>query len=158
MAKLRRFKLKDANIYHKIAHSSEDIARYVPNLVRSELFLTRKLVDEFANVDFFTKFAFLVCDKNWEPIGAIYAFQEPAYNALNVSYFLAKDYRRLGLMKDALNLFISYCKNCTPYESLFFDVLPENTESQMLVNALGTHSIGTFEDIFIFERNELLLN
>lgn len=157
MVHLRKFTIHDSENYRRLSTSSGDIAQWVPDLVENSPISNANLVREFVEADFATEYDFIICSKIGTPVGAICASQEPVFNALNVSYFIGAGYRRLGYMKQALNIFINYCRESTPYDSLFFDVLPGNKASSNLIENFGAKNIGRFCELVYFERYELVL-
>ena len=148
---LETFTICRSKEYYELAHSSDDIEKYLPGFVKNSLESSAKAVDTFSMYNYWNDFAFLITNNIHTPVGAIFAYQNLVSNALDVNYFIGDKYRRQGFMKSAIMAFKDYIKSNTPYSYLMFDVRIDNIPSQKLLTSLGARNLG-FSDFYPFEH------
>ena len=155
---LRPLKFRDFSDYFQLTHSDPDIKLYIPGIVQD----TKAKAGEFLgyyNADYESEYAYMI---EWHsntgiyPVGALFASAETIYyDCLNVTFFIAKEYRGRGYMKEALANFSAFLSG-TRYKSLLFDVQKDNIPSKRLLQRIGAIYTGTITvSIFEFERFEL---
>lgn len=134
---LRNFTCEDALPYYKIAHD-EAVAKYVGNAYPFNLDEALELVETYSELMGNGKdFYFAITNKDKKIIGVIIAVQ-PINGSLDVSAFVAKEYRRTGIMTTSMKAFISWLRHKHPeITTLHFLVKKENLPSNMQLRKIG---------------------
>lgn len=129
---IRKIMATDAEAYYNMTRIKQDEAlKRVHGLVASNRKESEQLVEYLSKLDFVHDFGFLICyDKT--PVGYILATEDILFsNCLNVAAFCAASYRRKGIMTEAMQLFIDFCKRYpnSRHNSLILDIESDNIAS-----------------------------
>lgn len=159
---LRRLTDEDAERYHKISHSSEDIRWYVPFAVFNTLAETTSQVHKWSNADFQKEFVFAITLMNVngksKVIGTIWADMSKSQNSVSICYFMANKYREHGYTKKAVSQLLRYLHENTWYDSALFYVEQGNEISKELVVSLGGQQVAIIDEwLGRFYQYEILL-
>ena len=148
---IRKITINDTTAYFKMTNINDDPdLNYVHGLVSSSnSFEKKKKIVEYLStkLDFIHDFGFLIC-RNQIPVGFILATQDRVFTeCLNVAAFCKKDCRSLGIMTEAMFLFINYLKTNTSchHKSLILDIKSDNQASIKSAKKIGAYPICTVQ-------------
>jgi len=150
---LREFRKEDKENYLKIANESS-IKKYVPFSSPDNLKECAELMKYYSNMDFVNDFYFLIEDKiTHQLVGALLCYRTETF-ALDVSYFIAKDFRGNGLILEALKLLGSYLLEQTVYKTMFFMIKKDNLPSIKVMEKLGAQILYNL-DLTLYFRYQI---
>ena len=144
---IRKIQSDDTKTFFDMTRISGDPSlKYVHGLVTESYEECKELVSYLANLDFVHDYGFLVC-RGKDPVGYILATQNRVFcECLDVAAFCKKGCRGLGIMTEAMFLFIDYLKS-TPYKSLILDIESDNRSSISSAKKIGAYPICTVQYI-----------
>lgn len=133
---LRTFKLKDANQFFSIIQD-EEIKQYLKGIYEKSKARVKENLVIYMDADFINDYYYAVEDrKSGELIGAIIATRMNKHE-IEVAYFVGKEYRQQGYMKEALNSFLNRVCYWNKEKTFKFVIDKQNIPSISLMKSLN---------------------
>lgn len=131
---LRNFNLDDVKTFYAIAHD-ESVKRFVPYAYSEDEYEAFENVSIYSNGDMKNDFYFVI-EVDQKVVGAIISVRTEG-KTLDTSAFISKDFRKRGIMTDAMNAFIKWLKQNTDYYVLAMTIDTENDASNHQIKKIG---------------------
>ena len=148
---LRPFKMEDVEEFFLIS-SDKEVQKYLFSYsIKKSIDDFKKLVYEYSLCDFTTNFYFAICDKSTNKIMGALIINRTTFTVLDVSYFIGKDFRNNGYMKEALIGFKDFLSNSSfQYSALELTTSNSNKISQKVIESCGGKKFRNCRDFIIW--------
>ena len=141
--KIRSFESSDVEEFYSLVHE-DIIEKYVRYMYCKNLAHAQEFVNDYIQGDCKNEF-YLVIEKEGNIVGCIIALKIKE-SILDVAVCLGKNFRGQGIMKEAMEGFITWLKENTEYYRLDIAINKNNTSSLKLIDKIGA-------ELYRFERD-----
>lgn len=139
---LRPFMAEDFCWFKEVARN-EEVKILLPGVACDDDANIKESIVIYSKCDFVNDFYYVICDKNNNALGIVIAVRVENI-LIDVSYFLKKEFRHQGYMRESLKELINDVRKIQPLYKFRFVIAEYNEASLNVVRSLGA----TFESVF----------
>lgn len=132
---LRPFVAEDF-IWFKEVAKDEEVEKFLPGVACGDDTMVKEAISLYSKGDFLNDFYYVICDYNNNQLGIVIATRVTSV-AVDVSYFLKKEFRHQGYMREALMGFINRVRKAYASYEFRFVIAGHNIDSLNVVSNLG---------------------
>ena len=134
---------RDVKSFYEISHNPE-VQMYVPYAYSQNYADARETVKVYSEGDCKNDFYLCIQDQNETAVGVIIAIRMYT-TILDVSVLVTTEHRGKGIMKIAMNSFITWLKENTNYTHLSLVIEKSNSSSKRLATKIGAEVVEEFQ-------------